>query len=1606
MKTKVRTKSVKGLTASLFIVALFLFSSFAVMDLAGKGDSGVSGDPAVAPPIAGGRLSGTVDLSQEKANQKICHTSNYAYSGTAVISGDVNGDGYDDIIIGARGASSYSGEILIFYGMTNTGAELTDANADVTISAPSGARYMGESIGVGDVDGDGIDDIVAGSMYASSYRGEAYIWFGSRNLPSVISKPDVKFIGERGYSSSSYFGTDVWVEDLDGDNVKDVIVVEPYWYERVYGTEYWKGTSAYRYYNYTGLAFIFWGRSQTEWGVNNGVFKCDDGDWDVRIKGWTPAGTSGYRYSRMGYYAGQGLGSGDMNGDGYNDIAISTGYYCYIYYSSYSSYSYTGCTWVIPGRNRTEWTQWGGHYNLLERQGDYMMFTRRSSSAYSGYNPRFGDVNGDGYDDLLIGSYRGSGDYGGYVYVIFGKADLTEFKTGTFWNQYPYGGYYNDIENVYDLRFQGEASSYLAQSWLDDFDGDGIDDILLGAGYTQNPSGDYGSGAAYLFYGRRDWSGMAHMTPSQANWTVYGEDRYNYLGYYYYQTLGSGDFNADGKADFLMGAYGNYGLTGTVYYAGATYMWLSEQPEMTPHEPEILDADGEDGMTLLPGAGGAEDKMVDLVGDGVYTIATGYNDTWTIYEGNELRLIFQLKGLLSDYRYTMAWSPANKSFYMLENPQDAVVLEVDRCEYVIESVNTVHLNFSFSINPWFLTEDPFDVIVEGENNAGVYSIAKDDFLHLEKDITFLGDDFVVTRDGEVINRGDFLAGGKPLKVTGMRVIYEGTLVSPPDDRFFVRIRDSYSRIFEDRSSSGRMVNFEIPTTVDSGIYKFSISLIVKDEYSPYMKATAVIPIFYVNLDFEGPEAPTNLRFHADGPDDPENRWDDDTEVWITWDPAYDTQQGVAGYYVDVSGETRAIQSFFITEGTSMNLTLPDNGTYTVTVYAVDDSDNVGRAVSTSIIIDMGEIFITDPFPTYHSGKWFMDTEVEVSFSIMDQVFSDHGPRLDLSTLQYKVTSEMTEAARDSIEWQDIRGYRVLSEEKIGGFVKYTLSTLVNVKESKDNYVWFRVEDEVGNVGQTVTYDLEAAIEEAQVYVDGQINWTEEEKTQYLKEQTEMAREKANSTNPARIWVDMTPITFSSATPSSDPLDDNRVTATIQVNDMGSWVDVSTIQYSVSRNGISNYGGWINIDPDVDSSTILARTVQPLLFEPGSTNYIRWRAKDVAGNGYTVSDDYAIIIKAEPVNNPPVAVISAPSMNDVFDTRETITFDAQDSSDPDLDDLQFSWVLGNRTVLSTLPTFEVAAADMGPGPHVISLYVTDGQRTVTSSISIYIKMHPDEVDTDGDGIPDGADQDDDNDGLTDVQEELMGTNPRLRDTDLDGKSDSLDPKPLNPLVVEENKDEGKVSYYTVLTLFIVLAVLILLIGSLLVLRRRSSMEKDRIERSVIAEGRIVSRYEELTGVSAPLLPQVKEMGLTLPPIAAQQVAPMKRAKELTETPSLPSKEEPPEEKKAEPMEAPAPGPAPAPEPAQPAAPEPTPEPEKKPTPKRRIRKKTAGEQAAATPGGVPTPESLTETAALPGSAKEGGAAPATTTCDLCGSTIEIPPGATTVECPLCGEKKTL
>ena len=1474
------------------------------------------------------RLSGEVDLlNGDKADQMWEGTTQYDYMGATLATGDINGDGADDYIIGAYGANSNAGEVYIYFGMINVHPYNDANNANITISGPAGSSYLGSGLAVGDFNGDGIDDVLMGGYYANSPKGAGWILFGQRTWPKkttiTSSNLDVEFKGGGSLYSSgySYFGKQVQAGDLDGDGYDEVIIFAPYHALESSG-------------HYCGGVFIWWGRAN--WGTS---YDCAKKEWDTFIYG--KQSTDSYQYGYMGMYGCQ--QPADFNGDGADEL-IFGGFYEYYYPSSTSAYSAStsGAIHMLKGTlgDRSKWPKETSIYELAEGNSslpEHHWMYSSTSSDYFGLTIKGADMNGDGFMDLVATKGTSSGT----AYIFWGDGSLDNFGGGTWSTRLSY------TDHPDTTTISGPTAMHVA-----DFDNDGYFDLVGGSYYVNSPNG-----GIWLWYGSSDW-GSSKGT-SDAELIIKG-NYYDYLGYYAYQpNIDSGDFNVDGYPDLFFGAFYHQNSQTGLSYCGGAYVILSVPPEMHLQSFDLLDGDGDDMNILTPEAGGNRyEPAGNRIGDGIYTFKIRFNDTWTVVEAQEISIRFDLKAEFTGLYYEIAYTPVNETFYIKNNIQGGIQVIPERSQFRIIDYHNAEVFISVRITMNFLTQTPFDVTGKVSTARFHQEIKYQDWLYVEKDLTFNDDDIHVFRESNEIFRGDFLAGGPPMIITGVRVVYHGTEVSPMNNKFFIRVIDSYGRIFENKTSAGYDIYFEMPTNVDSGRYVFRVNIVITENYVNRMEDLSIIPDFYVALDFIGPEAPPNLALHADSETDPEGRWDDDEQVWLTWDPSYDSQVEVDHYETLVEGPN----GFLLTENTEdlmTELALAGDGVYTIHTWAVDKVGNPGDRSIIEFVKDSAPISIHTPQPSYIGGVWYNTDDVSMTLRIKDLVLGEDGPHLKLSTLEYALTTDMTTAARDTATWNRA-SHTIIDEVQEGAYRIYTLSVkILNLKDGKDNFVWFRVKDEAGNTGMTSLVD------------NTDPNY----------------KENATRFNPANIWVDITALTFTDPTPTPEPQENNIITASIIVNDLGSGVDASTVQYSISRNGLTNYGGWISAGLNEDGNTLRAETVAPLLLQPGSTNYIRWRSMDVAGNGYSVSEDFPINIEARVLNNPPLAEITSPEMQAVYDTRENIEFDASGSSDPDFSELSFRWVLADKTILSEEETLSIRASDLGRGVHVVTLYVSDGEFTVTDSISIYVRLHPDEVDTDGDGIEDGTDEDDDNDGLLDIEEERLGTNPRLKDSDLDGVNDELDPEPLNPLVIESDKSNEQYSYWDILILILILAVFIILISAMVVFRRRAAMEKSRVMRNVAMEAKIVQRYETLTGVEAPLLPQVKEMGVSLPPIAAQQVVPVKRAKNLTETPNLPPTKQP----EPKPQKAPQPEHVPAP------APEPQPQPVPEPEAPRRRRTVTG-----TTPGAVPTPEELTKTESLPGET----AAPQTTTCDLCGSSIDIPSGAASVECPLCGEKKNL
>lgn len=415
--------------------------------------------------------------------------------------GDVNNDGYDDILIGAPfeafGGSS-GGSVYLINGPVSGEINLSSTNS--RLSAHSANDHAGMSVSsAGDVNRDGYDDILIGAQNESTngtYAGAAYLVLGPITENLELSDADFIFYGEENsYTSSSVSGAG----DINGDSYPDIII-------GAMGNEYGKTYLVYGPFSsnlqlstesdsiMTGTLYDASGYKTAGVGDVNA-----DGFDDILIgainadqQAEDPHESRGAAYlvngpiasdidlstesikiagAKDGDAAGSSVaGGGDVNNDGYMDMLVSAT-------QEDSGGSYAGAVYLLEGPLHSSFDLSSFQAKFIgERSGD------RAGNAVSIAD----DVNGDGYADILIGAYSSGiySDQAGTSYLIFGPAsgeiDLYDANA-------KFSG-----ENTYD-------ASGFSISGYGDINGDGFSDILIGA-YGISTNGSY-AGGGYLKLG-------------------------------------------------------------------------------------------------------------------------------------------------------------------------------------------------------------------------------------------------------------------------------------------------------------------------------------------------------------------------------------------------------------------------------------------------------------------------------------------------------------------------------------------------------------------------------------------------------------------------------------------------------------------------------------------------------------------------------------------------------------------------------------------------------------------------------------------------------------------------------------------------------------------------------------------------------------------------------------------------------------------------------------------------------------------------------------------------------------------------------------------------
>lgn len=365
--------------------------------------------------------------------------------------GDVNGDGFGDIIIGAPDADTGVAYVVFgkrdgFSAVTNVGD--LDGSNGFTIRHASGLDLYRTVGSAGDVNDDGCDDLVIGNSRTGDNAGETYVVFGKKtgfeatiDLASLNGANGFRILGEAAHDRSGYSVSGAG--DVNGDGFDDVIIGVSHknslFPKPPVGNPPISDTPA--------TAYVVFGKRV---------------GFDESLSLAALDGTNGFSIDDTYQYDRVVSGAGDVNGDGLDDVMIGHG-------KTGDGLSGAHVVFGISGGQVASI-----HVDDLDGNNGFRL---HGTHELGGSVSAAGDVNGDGLGDIIVGDHTGTTDDSpGEAWVVFGNRDgfLPDVNVASLDGK---NGFRIAGENMdtYDRQYFG-----VSVSTAEDFNADGYDDLLIG----------------------------------------------------------------------------------------------------------------------------------------------------------------------------------------------------------------------------------------------------------------------------------------------------------------------------------------------------------------------------------------------------------------------------------------------------------------------------------------------------------------------------------------------------------------------------------------------------------------------------------------------------------------------------------------------------------------------------------------------------------------------------------------------------------------------------------------------------------------------------------------------------------------------------------------------------------------------------------------------------------------------------------------------------------------------------------------------------------------------------------------------------------------------
>jgi hypothetical protein len=449
-------------------------------------------------------------------------TGDYFNDLPGLATGDLNGDGLQDVLIAARfgdgpeNSREDSGELYVIFGSNDLPPtiDLAAGEEGLTIYGAEAGDQLGFHAAAADVNGDGIDDMLLASPFikrsdSQAVAGAVHVIFGRPDLEGVIDlaqvTPDVTLIGPGG---SSFFGDAVAATDANGDDILDILI----------GATFTRrppdlpdpGQQA-------GAAFLVFGSADL-----GGVLDMAEREYDLAVYG--------AEVFQGSDEAGDFVAGGDVNGDGIGDILIGAE----AADGPTNDRTIAAEVYVVYGS-----TDIGGVLDIAAGDQDVIVFGAEQNDTL-GFNIAAGDVDGDGVDELLMTARLADGpdnriQQAGEVHILLGGNIPASLDLAT---------------DDSDAHLYGDDSSDLIGRAIGtvDLDGDGVQELFIGSRAGDGPEDARQDGGEAYFLDARGLRGAVSVLDAPAALLVYGAEADDGLG----AAIATGDVDGDGDPELVI----------------------------------------------------------------------------------------------------------------------------------------------------------------------------------------------------------------------------------------------------------------------------------------------------------------------------------------------------------------------------------------------------------------------------------------------------------------------------------------------------------------------------------------------------------------------------------------------------------------------------------------------------------------------------------------------------------------------------------------------------------------------------------------------------------------------------------------------------------------------------------------------------------------------------------------------------------------------------------------------------------------------------------------------------------------------------------------------